>query len=171
MSDSPAPQAEADQTEARWLDATELTHWKSLIALVMTLPPALDAQLRRDAGLNSFEYHVLAYLSEAPGRAMALSDLAELAEGSISRISHAVDRLERAGVVQRRSCTRGRSRAEAVLTAAGWELLQQAAVGHVHEARRLVVDRLSADQLAALGEAAGIIVAATRGDCAPGTAS
>lgn len=165
-----SPPTDASATEPQWLDATQLEHWKSLIALVMTLPSALDAQLRREAGLNSFEYHVLAHLSDAPDHTRTLSDLAVLSEGSISRISHAVDRLERAGRLQRRSCASGRNRAEAVLTPAGWEVLQQAAIGHVTEARRLVIDRLSPEHLAALGEAAAIIVAATRGEYEVSTA-
>ena len=43
-----------------WLDEDQLRDWKSLVALVMTLPAELDAQLKRDTGLNMFEYHVLA---------------------------------------------------------------------------------------------------------------
>ena len=40
------------------------------MAMLMTLPTALDAQLKRDAGLNSFEYHVLAALSDAPDHSL-----------------------------------------------------------------------------------------------------
>lgn len=148
------------QPDAPWLSADQLRDWRAVVALLMTLPAAMDAQLKRDAGVNVFEYHVLAGLSEAPGRTLVLSDLAVLAQGSLSRLSHAVTRLERAGWVERRSChDRGR-RTEARLTDAGLAKLEEIAPGHVREARRLVVDVLTPEQLAALGESARAVVAA-----------
>jgi DNA-binding MarR family transcriptional regulator len=145
-------------TDVPWLSADQLEDWKSLVALLMTLPPALDTQLRRDSGLNAFEYHVLVALSTAPGRRLPMSDLAALALGSLSRLSHAVSRLERSGWVVRGSCAEGGRRVEAQLTDAGLAKLEDAAPGHVREARRLVVDQLSPHQLHALGEAARVIV-------------
>ena len=82
-----------------WLTDAQLQDWVALMHLVGTLPAALDAQLKRDAGLNSFEYHLLANLAQAPGRTLVLSDLAAQAQGSLSRLSHAITRLERAGWV------------------------------------------------------------------------
>jgi DNA-binding MarR family transcriptional regulator len=129
------------------------------MALVMTLPAVLDAQLRRDTGLNLFEYHVLAELAEGQGRTRVMSDLATVTRGSLSRLSHAVSRLEAAGWVERRACGGAGRRTEARLTTAGWEKLQESAPGHVREARRLVVDALSEEQLRHLGDAARRIVA------------
>lgn len=147
-----------------WLSDGQLRDWVALMALVGTLPAALDAQLKRDAGVNSFEYHVLANLSEAPGRTLVLSDLAEQAQGSLSRLSHAVTRLERAGWVERRACSDRGRRVEARLTDAGQAKLEEVAPGHVREARRLVVDVLTPEQLAALGDAARAITAVTLAD-------
>lgn len=87
-----------------------------------------------------------------------MSELATRARGSLSRLSHAVSRLEAAGWVRRRSCGGAGRRTEAHLTDAGWEKLQEAAPGYVREARRLVVDALTAEQLEALGAAARVIV-------------
>jgi DNA-binding MarR family transcriptional regulator len=153
----------ATDTAAPWLSAEQLEEWRAVAALLMTLPGALDAQLRRDAGVNLFEYHVLAALSEAPHRTLVLSDLADRAQGSLSRLSHAVTRLERAGWVERASCAApGVRRMEARLTPAGLAKIREIAPGHVREARRLVVDVLTPEQLAALGDAARRINAATR---------
>ena len=58
----------------------QLREWKSLVALLMTVPTSLDAQLKQDAGLNLFEYHILVELSGAPGRSRVLSELAKRAE-------------------------------------------------------------------------------------------
>ncbi|SKC40145.1 MarR family winged helix-turn-helix transcriptional regulator [Krasilnikoviella flava] len=134
--------------------------WSSVATLLMTLPATLDAQLRTDAGLNLFEYHVLVALGEAPDRTLGMSDLAALSRGSLSRLSHAVGRLERAGLVERSACSSGRRRMEARLTGAGWDKLVATAPGHVREVRRLVVDALDDRQLEALGVAADVVVRA-----------
>lgn len=146
--DRPAPD------ETPWLDDDQLREWASLVGLLMTLPGAIDAQLKRDACLNSFEYHVLVSLGAAPNGALPMSELAVMAQGSRSRLSHAVGRLEEAGWVERRECTEAGRRTAAHLTPAGRRKLEDAAPGHVREARRLVVDVLTPEQLAALGDAA-----------------
>jgi DNA-binding MarR family transcriptional regulator len=139
----------------------QLGEWKSLMGLLMIVPASLDAQLKQDAGLNLFEYHILVELAEAPERTRVMSELAGQTRGSLSRLSHAVSRLEAAGWVERRSCGGVGRRTEAILTAAGWRKLRKAAPGHVREARRLVIDALTAEQLEDLGEAARCIVAVT----------
>jgi DNA-binding MarR family transcriptional regulator len=150
-----------DVADEPWLSSDQLQDWVAVMGLVMTLPASLDAQLRRDAGLNLFEYHVLVELAEARGRTRVMSELATVTRGSLSRLSHAVSRLEAAGWVERRACGGAGRRTEARLTAAGWEKLQESAPGHVREARRLVVDALTAEQFEALGAAARRIVAVT----------
>jgi DNA-binding MarR family transcriptional regulator len=154
----------ADRDDVPWLSDDQQQDWAALMGLVMTLPTAMDAQLKRDAGLNNFEYHLLARLSMAPGRALVLSELAWQAQGSLSRLSHAITRMERAGWVERRACTDRGRRVEARLTDAGMAKVEAAAPGHVREARRLVVDVLTREQLAALGEAARAITAVTMVD-------
>jgi DNA-binding MarR family transcriptional regulator len=150
----------------RWLSPEQLVEWKSLMGLLMIVPASLDAQLKQDAGLNLFEYHILVELAEAPERTRVMSELAGQTRGSLSRLSHAVSRLEAAGWVERRSCGGVGRRTEAILTAAGWRKLRQAAPGHVREARRLVIDALTAEQLENLGEAARRIVAVARPEIA-----
>jgi DNA-binding MarR family transcriptional regulator len=147
--------------EPRWLTPEELHAWKGLMALVMTLPPAIDAQLRRDSGLNTFEYHVLAGLSGAPNHRLPMVDLAAIAQGSPSRLSHAVSRLERDGLVERTTCYEAGRRTAARLTRAGLRVLEKAAPHHVAEARRLVVDTLTPEELRVLGEVSRKIVSVT----------
>ena len=147
------------EQDGPWLSPEQLCEWKSLMGLLMILPASLDAQVKQDAGLNLFEYHILVELAEAPERTRVMSELAGQTRGSLSRLSHAVSRLEAAGWVVRRSCGGAGRRTEARLTAAGWRKLQQTAPGHVREARRLVIDALTAEQLEDLGRAARRIVA------------
>lgn len=158
--DTTSQTAAAD--DVLWLSPDQQRDWRALIALLATLPSALDAQLKRDAGVNAFEYQILASLSEAPDRTLVLSNLAASTQGSLSRLSHAVTRLERSGWVSRRQLAdHGSRRAEASLTDAGLAKLEEIAPGHVREARRLVIDVLTPEQLAALGDTARTITAAT----------
>jgi DNA-binding MarR family transcriptional regulator len=110
--------------------------------------------------MNCFEYYVLARLSETPGRTMRMSALAVLAQGSLSRLSHAVTRLEKSGWVTRSPSPEDGRHTEARLTPAGWKKVQEVAPDHVREARRLVVDVLTPTQLTQLRRAARAVVEA-----------
>ncbi|MDJ1135055.1 MarR family winged helix-turn-helix transcriptional regulator [Streptomyces iconiensis] len=136
-----------------WLTPTQLYAWMQLTGAITQLPAVIDTQLRRDAGLNFFEYSILAGLSGAPHRAMKMATLAQMANGSQSRLSHAVSRLEKAGWVERRNCGDGSRSVEAVLTDTGYEKITEAAPHHVREVRRMVVDALSEEELGQLRHA------------------
>ena len=133
--------------EPRWLDQDEAHAWVALAGMLVELPTALDAQLRRDAGISHFEYQVMAMLSMEKGRTLRMSRLAVLASGSLTRLSRVVDRLDTRGWVCRRpDPTDGRTTL-AVLTDAGWEKVVETAPGHVAEVRRLVFDQLTSSQV------------------------
>jgi DNA-binding MarR family transcriptional regulator len=140
----------AAAAEPRWLSADERAAWLSLAGLLMKLPTALDAQLRRDAGLSHFDYMVLAMLSEAPGQVLRMSELAALANGSLSRLSHVIAKLEREGWVRRESCPGDGRRTNAILTDLGHAKIASAAPGHVQTVRSLVIDALTGAQLGQL---------------------
>lgn len=145
----------AESAEApRWLNAGELQAWLPVGGLLLKLPAALDAQMQRDSGLSHFEYLVLASLSEAPDRTRRMSALAALANGSLSRLSHVVKRLEARGWIERKACPSDGRYTNAVLTDAGWEKVLASAPGHVEAVRTLVLDALSGAELAQLGEMA-----------------
>ncbi len=134
----------------RWLDDDERRAWLGLAHLFIRLPAALDAQLRRDADIGHFDYILMAWLSEAEGRTLALSDMAELATSSLSRLSHAMKRLENRGWVTRCPDPTNRRVTLATLTDDGMAKVVEAAPGHVDAVRRLVFDRLDTEQVAQL---------------------
>ena len=154
-----ADEEHADDGQVPWLDAEQLRAWICLVGMVEGLQAALDAQLKRDAGVNRFEYMVLVGLSDSPDRTMAMSKLALFATGSLSRLSHAVNRLAAQGFVERRAGGTGRQ-IDVRLTDAGQARLEEIAPGHVREARRLVVDVLSRSELTELGRSARAILGA-----------
>jgi DNA-binding MarR family transcriptional regulator len=137
----------AAETEPQWLDQTEMAAWLPLVRLMIRLPAALDAQLRRDAGISHFEYAVLARLSEARNRTLRMSTLADFTNGSLSRLSHVVARLESKGWVKRRPCPEDGRYTDALLTDKGYAKVVATAPGHVDVVRRLVIDPLTQTQL------------------------
>ena len=143
----------------RWLSPAELAAWAPVGGLLLKLPAALDTQMQRDSGLSHFEYLVLAGLSEAPGRTRRMSALAALANGSLSRLSHVVKRLEGRGWVTRQACEEDGRYTNAVLTDAGWEKVVASAPGHVEAVRGLILDALTAAELEQLGDIARRVLA------------
>jgi DNA-binding MarR family transcriptional regulator len=139
-------------TEPKWLDQDELAAWMPLAAVLIKLPAALDAQLRRDAGISHFDYMILASLSGQPDRTLRMSELADLASGSLSRLSHAVTRLEQRGWVRRETCPGDGRATNAILTDAGWNKIVATAPGHVETVRALVIDGLTKAQVRQLRE-------------------
>lgn len=130
-----------------WLTADEQAAWRSIVALLFRLPGALDAQLQKDAGISNFEYGVLSGLSEAPEGTLRMSDLAAMSNGSLSRLSHVVSRLEARGWVRREPCPGDGRFINAVLTGEGWAKVTATAPGHVAAVRRFLVDVLTPEQL------------------------
>ncbi|WP_345497157.1 MarR family winged helix-turn-helix transcriptional regulator [Nocardia callitridis] len=115
------------------------------------LPGALDTQLQRESGVTHFEYWVLTLLSEEPGHRLQMSELAQKANASLSRLSHVVSKLERMGWA-RRSVTTGRRGVHAVLTDDGYHKVVEAAPGYLDAVRHLVFDGLTTDQKGLLAE-------------------
>ncbi|MEU8052889.1 MarR family winged helix-turn-helix transcriptional regulator [Micromonospora haikouensis] len=136
----------------RWLTDGEQEIWQRILAVLTLLPAELDGQLQRDADLTHFGYGVLAMLSEAPARSRRMSELAALVNGSQSRLSHLVGRLERRGWVRRERADDDGRGWVAVLTDAGYAHLAAAAPGHVTLVRSLVFDALTPTQVTQLGE-------------------
>lgn len=135
----------------------ESAAWLNLVTVLELLPPALDAQLRRDADLTHFEFVVLSVLRFEPDRAMRMTALAAAVAATAPRLSHVVTRLEARGLVERAPVPGDRRGSDVTLTAEGRRVLVRATPGHVATVRRLVFDALDEQQVAALGDIAGSI--------------
>ena len=144
---SPAPR------EPRWLDADQQRSWRALVIGSTLLMDRLDDDLRRAFNISLTEYEILVRLSERPGRAMRMAQLADALAHSRSRVTHTVDRMERAGYVVRGSTPEDGRGIVATMTDRGYELLTEAAPLHVEGVRSYLVDRVDDADFAALGRA------------------
>ena len=136
----------------RWLSADERRIWLGWVFTSRLLWEEVERDLQRDSGLSFGHYEILVMLSEAPGRARRMSELADATQSSRSRLSHAVARLEELGWVRREPCAEDRRGALAVLTDEGFAALEAAAPMHVESVRRHLFDLLSPAQIANLRE-------------------
>src|SRR4029079_1556881 len=144
-------------TTTQWLDPQERAAWVRLVAVSELLPGVLDAQLRRDSDLSHFDYFVLAMLSESPERTLRMTSLAQRTNATLTRLSHAVRRLEERGLVERFPCPEDGRATNARLTAPGRRKVQQTAPGHVAHVRRNVLDALTPEQIQQLTEIADAV--------------
>jgi DNA-binding MarR family transcriptional regulator len=148
--EQPAPTDE--NPDGPWLTSGELASWLTVARLITRLPWAIDAQLQRDADLSMIEYMTLASLAEAPDWTLRMSELAEHASSSLSRLSHLVKRLESRGYVRREPDPADGRFTNAIMLPAGMAKLESAAPAHVAYVRHLVVDNLSGERLRRLGQ-------------------
>src|SRR3954447_13757207 len=133
--------------QAPWLDDEEMDAWLGFNGVMLLLPAALDSQMQRDNGITMFEYLVMAMLSEAPGRTLQLKRLASVTNGSLSRLSHVVTRLERRDWVRREPMADNGRVTMARLTDAGYAKVVASAPDHVETVRQLVFDNLDRRQV------------------------
>lgn len=132
------------------MDQTQARAWLALTTTAELLPRALDAQLTADAGLINFEYGIISVLNVAEGRTLRMGELATAIGSTAPKLSKAVTRLEKRGLVERLA-RRGDGRAIDVrLTREGRRAWLKATPPHIALARDTLLAALDADQLDAL---------------------
>ncbi|MFV0251875.1 MAG: MarR family winged helix-turn-helix transcriptional regulator [Beutenbergiaceae bacterium] len=137
--------------ETNTLTEDEKRTWLALTGMLARLPAALDAQMNQAAGLTFFEFTVLSMLAEAPDQTLRMSALAERTNGSLSRLSHVVSRLEAQGLVRRENAPEDRRATNAVLTDDGAHRVKIATPAHVQYARALILQVADQEDLETFG--------------------
>ena len=134
-------------SETPWLSEREADAWSAVRGLGQPLWTALGRDLLRDSGLSMADYEVLVVLSAQTADTTAYRDLAAATGWEKSRLSHQITRMEGRGLVRRTECCDDGRSANIILTDKGRKTIEKAAPGHVAAVRRLLIDRLTADQL------------------------
>jgi DNA-binding MarR family transcriptional regulator len=124
------------------LNATEEVFWRAMMRIVLALPRRLDADLVRTVGMTANEYTTLMCLSEAPHRELRMSDLANAAALSASRMTRLVDDLQARGLVTKRTSAQDARGTVAKLTPAGLARLKKAWPTHLASVRDRVFDHV-----------------------------
>lgn len=139
--------------EPRWLDEAQQRSWRALVIGTTLLMDRLDDDLRHSFNISLTEYEILVRLSERPGRCMRMAQLADALAHSRSRVTHTVDRMEKAGFVVRGTTPEDGRGIVATMTDKGFAVLEEAAPLHVEGVRSYLVDVADPDDFVALGRA------------------
>jgi DNA-binding MarR family transcriptional regulator len=142
---------EKNATAPKWLNSSEMKAWRQYIIASRRLLDALDEDLSAH-DLSMADYEVLAQLSDAPDRTMRMSELAEVAMISRSRLSHRIKVMEREGWVRREACPDDKRGSFAIMTPKGWKAIVAAAPDHVASVRSRFLDVLDREDQRALAE-------------------
>jgi DNA-binding MarR family transcriptional regulator len=143
-----------------WLSPEQQRAWRRYLEVSRRLPAELGRDLQASSGLTSAEYEVLVNLSEADGGRLRPYQLGAAMQWEQSRLSHQLTRMQRRGLVCREDCAGDARGAFVILTEAGSAAIKSAAPAHVAAVRRLVFDRLTADETRAFDNACAKILAA-----------
>lgn len=145
--------------DAIWLAPSEERAWRALQFMQMRLDAELARQLAADSRLSYPDYLVLVALTDSTDGRLRLFELVEVLGWEKSRASHQVARMAARGLVTKKKCDSDLRGAYVVITALGRREIAAAAPGHVAAVRRLFVDVLTPEQIAAVGDAAETILA------------
>jgi DNA-binding MarR family transcriptional regulator len=135
------------------LDAIEEPAWRALARFFVVAPRLLDEDLQRGAHISLTAYSILLHLSEAPGRELRITELANRAYLSGSRTTRLVDELIASQLVTKeRNAEDGRG-FDVALTEEGLAALQQAYPVHLRSVRTRVLDHIDRSTLPCFSKA------------------
>jgi DNA-binding MarR family transcriptional regulator len=147
------------------LDEGEQRAWVALLGVLTWLPPALDAELMRTAGISHVEYQVLWWLSVNEGGRLHMGTLAECAQVTASHLSRIAARLEKRAEIHREPDPADGRFTLAVLTEAGRRRVAACLPHYMAALRRLVFDGLGPGQVDHLERISRALLATVHPEC------
>jgi DNA-binding MarR family transcriptional regulator len=121
--------------------------WATFLRAHARVTRVLERELHDEQQLALADYDVLVQLARAEERRLRMGELADRLLLSRSGITRLVDRLERAGYVERASCESDRRGSWALLTDAGHDRLRRATPVHLRGVAEHFLDRIPGDEL------------------------
>ncbi len=125
--------------------------WRDFLRAHAAVTRALEDELADEKVLPLTWYDVLVQLVEAPGRRLRMTELADRVLLSRSGLTRLVDRLVKAGLVERQPCPDDARGTFSVLTAAGFARLRDAAPVHLRGVQEHMTSLIRPEELAILG--------------------
>ena len=135
------------------LSRRELNAWRGMLGTQSALIARLDDELEREHGLPLTSYEVLLHLNEEPGHSLRMGELAERLFLSRSGLTRLIDRLAKAGLVEREVCESDRRGYYAALTPEGEQRFAEARPTHLRGVREHFLSKLEPEDLDALARA------------------
>lgn len=139
-----------------WLDPDEMSAWVNLIKLASRIVTLSDGELRRTRAITGRDYELLHHLSSSDA-GWRVNELADMIDDTSSCVTHRVNRLVTAGLVDKQPDPVDLRARRVVLTRAGRSLLEQTAPEHVARVRRWIIDPLDRPDLVELARITGLL--------------
>ena len=124
--------------------------WFAYMRVSLRLNFELNRDLQARSALSHSDFHVLNALADSPDEHLAVSDLASRIGWERSRLSHQLLRMEKRGLVTRRTADDDARATDVVLAPGGREELLGATPGHAALVKQLFFDGLDPALLAPL---------------------
>lgn len=134
---------------ANWLSDEEQAAWRNYLDAMRQLDCAMDKRLQARSDLSITDYVILVSLSEAEGRRLRMSELADIVVVSRSRLTYRIDSLVKRGYIDREQCDDDGRGLFARMTNLGFEAIAKAAPAHVDDVRELVFANIKPDEFEA----------------------
>src|SRR6201985_1166812 len=130
----------------------QIDAWVSFLRAHSAITRQLNADLLNEHGLTLNDCVVLPCLAGEPNGMLRRVDLAQTVILTASGITRLLDGLERAGFVEKASCSSDARVSYAKLTDAGYEKLRAASPTHLEGVEELFTGRFSESELEALAD-------------------
>jgi DNA-binding MarR family transcriptional regulator len=147
----------------RLLSPDKQAAWMGFLRAHSLVTKALDAELVANFGISLSAFQALLRVSASADGYLKMSELAEQAMLSQSRVSRLVTELERRGVLERRSCPSDTRVVYAAITDEGRALVERVQELHAEGIERRFFSDLSADQVRQLAAVWPLVIEATAG--------
>lgn len=134
-------------------ETDKLSAWSLFLQTHRRVLDQLADELEAQRGLSLPWYDVLIQLYKAPEHRLRMNDLAGSVLLSKSGLTRLIDRMEKAGLVERASCPSDRRGWFAVLTPRGEEVFKEAAPVHLDGIARHFTDHLTPNEARAMVDA------------------
>jgi DNA-binding MarR family transcriptional regulator len=141
------------------LTENELRAWRGYQKMSVGLASRLHRHLVAASRLSLPDYEVLTVLTGCPEDRLRAYELGAELQWEKSRLSHHLKRMESRGLVERVVCENDGRGLWVALTPAGRRAWQAAARVHDDEVRRLLLGRLSVEQVELLAEISDKVLA------------
>lgn len=134
------------------LDIAEQKSWQNFLDCGLRLYAVLNRCLTERHHLSLLDVRVLDMLDNAAGGSARMGDLALALPSLPSRLTRQIGRLERQGLVRRRTSPDDRRGVVATITEDGRTVVRQAMITYAESVRTCYLNQLSRTQMAAMGE-------------------
>ncbi len=143
---TPPKKTRSRRKEPAWLDAQEMEIWLAFLESSGRVLNHIDQSIKNRSGLSHEDYEVLAHLSGADGHRLRMTELSHRMIHSQSRLTQRINRMTEQGLVTREKVEDDGRGTFAVLTDAGWKIMQELAPFHVADVRLRLIDLIEEDE-------------------------